>query len=236
MMYPYGNFLIDFDREHGTLRHRNSTGNTRCAIIVETRPTFFLPKVIRNVMYFLGEGWNLHMLGSPECLRHVGESLPGWRFSMIELSRRRRFTIETYNRILSSPKLWSALAEEKVLVFQADSLLTGSNIEDFAQYDYVGAPCGSFDEHYIANGGLSLRSRQTMLECVQRHERRPEEPEDIYFTRAVRHQGGKMPDFNTATLFSVESIYTGHPVGVHGTDKFFHSPEVAERITRAVRY
>ena len=236
MMYPYGNFLIDFDREHSTLRHQNRAGNKRCAIIVETRPTFFLPKVVRNVMYFLGQGWNLHVLGSRPCLRYVMESLPGWHLSLVEVTKHSRFTIDEYNKILLSPQLWSTIPEEKVLVFQTDSLLTGPNIEDFAQYDYIGAPCGSFDEQYIANGGLSLRTRQTMLDCVLRHKPEPGEPEDIFFTRAVRLEGGAMPDVKTATRFSVESIYTEHPVGVHGTDKFFHSVDVAERITQAVRY
>ena len=236
MMYPYADFLIDFDREHGTWRHRNRSANTRCAIILETRPSFFLPKVVRNVMYFLGEGWNLHVLGSKPCLRYVMESLPGWNPSLVEVGKGYRFTIEQYNQILLSPRLWSTLPEQKVLVFQTDTVLTGPNVEDFTQYDYVGAPCRSFDENYVANGGLSLRSRQTMLDCVTRHTPEPGEPEDVFFTRAVRSEGGAMPDVKTATLFSVESVYTGHPVGVHGTDKFFHPIEVAERITRAVRY
>ncbi len=43
-----------------------------------------------------------------------------------------------------------------------------------------------------------------------------------------------MPSLVTACRFAVESMYTGHPVGVHGTDKCFHSTEIAEKITRAI--
>ena len=234
MMYPYGRFLLDFDLEHAAMTHRNRPGNTRCALIIETRPLFFLPMVVRNVMHFLGPRWNLRVLGSPRSLRYLEESLPGWDLSPAEVTPRPRLAIADYNRLLLSPRLWEALPEDKVLVFQSDSLLTGPNIEDFEEYDYIGAPCGTFDENYIANGGLSLRTRETMLECLRRHTPEATEPEDVFFTRAARRGGVRMPDFKTATLFSVESVYTGHPVGVHGTDKFFHPVEVAELITRAI--
>lgn len=56
LMFPYADFLLDFERKHGDLTHQNSSENTRAAVIVETRPGFFLPRVIRNVMYFLGPG------------------------------------------------------------------------------------------------------------------------------------------------------------------------------------
>jgi hypothetical protein len=62
------------------------------------------------------------------------------------------------------------------------------------------------------------------------------ENEDAYFTPTVRRIGGAMPDFETATRFSVESVYTTHPVGVHGTDRFYHDVQVAKKITRAISY
>jgi hypothetical protein len=236
MMYPYAGFLIDFDREHADLTHRNRPDNRRCAVIVESRPVFFLPKVVRNVVHFLGPAWNLHVLGSPGSLRFLRESLQGWEFSDSVVTESPRLSTAEYNRILLSPQFWTSLPAEKVLVFQTDSLLTGSNIEDFADYDLIGAPCGRFDEGYIANGGLSLRTREVMLDCLLRFAPAPNEPEDVYFTRAARRLGAKMPDFQTATRFSLESVYTTHPVGVHGTDKFFHPVEVAEQVTRAIRF
>jgi hypothetical protein len=234
-MHPYARFLIDFERRHLGLIHRNSLNNTRAAVIIETRPLFFLPKVVRNVMFFLGPQWNLHVFGSPESMRYLQDCLPGWDVWYAAVSPQYRLGIDAYNRILLSAGFWGALREEKILLFQPDSLLTGANIEEFAGYDYVGAPCRTFDEGYVANGGLSLRTREAMHDCVRRFDPEPGEAEDVFFSRAVRSAGAAMPDLRTAARFSVESIYAGHPVGVHGTDKFFHSVEVAERITRAVR-
>jgi hypothetical protein len=48
--------------------------------------------------------------------------------------------------------------------------------------------------------------------------------------------GASLPDLETAAAFAVESIYTRHPVGVHGTDKCYHGIDVAQKVTRAIQY
>jgi hypothetical protein len=236
LMFPYANFLLDFERKHGDLTHQNSPENTRAAVIVETRPGFFLPRVIRNVMYFLGPGWNLYVFGREEAMAYVQDSLPDW-----DVWYRRvpgsgpRLSREHYNQLLMFPEFWASFPETKLLVFQSDSLLSSPHIDEFLDYDYIGAPVG-FDENYVANGGLSLRTRDVMLECLKRFPPPQGENEDAYFTPAVRRIGGAVPDFRTATRFCVESFYSAHPVGVHGTDKYFHSIEVARKIAQAIPY
>jgi hypothetical protein len=237
MMYPYAEFLIDFYRKHAGMTHQNCPENTRAAVIIETRPHFFLPKVIRNVMFFLGPQWNLHILCGEHSYSYIQRFLPGWDVRIIRIPTVACHLPEaSYNQIMTSPGFWGLFSESKLLVFQSDSLLSGANVEDFLRYDYIGAPCGRFDEQYIANGGLSLRTRRVMLDCLSRRRPQPGVPEDVFFTQAVREIGAAMPDLPTAVRFSVESLYTTHPFGVHGTDKYFHSTDVAEKITRAISY
>jgi hypothetical protein len=237
MMHPYGQFLTEFADKHADSVHRNRPGNTRAAVIVETRALYFLPMVIRNVMFFLGPEWNLHLFCSADSRGFLLDSLPGWEPSVTQLPRRlRRLPPGEYNAILTSPAFWNRFSEDKLLIFQHDSLLCGRNIEEFTGYDYVGAPCGRFDERYTGNGGLSLRTRQVMLDCLARFPPEPGEPEDVFFTRAARRLGAAVPALATACRFSVESLYTGQPVGVHGTDKFFHGLDIAEKIIAATSY
>jgi Protein of unknown function (DUF5672) len=237
MLYPYAEFLIDFDQKHAKMVHQNCPENTQAAVLLESRPDFFAPKVIRNVMYFLGPRWNLHILCGEYSHDYLQEALRGWDVDIkkipgmgICLSR------EDQRAMKMSPEFWMRFRESRLLIFEPDSLLSGPNVDDFADFDFVGAPCARFDEHYIANGGLSLRTRQVMLDCLARFTPEPGLREDIFFTNAVRELGAAMPDYETATRFSVESVYTAHPVGVHGTDKYYHSAEMAEKITRAISY
>jgi hypothetical protein len=237
MLYPYAEFLMDFDRKHAAMVHQNCPENTRAAILVETRPHFFVPKVIRNVMYFLGPRWNLHIMSSEHSHGYLHEALRGWNVGITKVpSLGLRIARHDYRAMKLSRDFWMRFRESKLLIFEVDSLLSGPNVEDFIDYDFVGAPCGFSGEQYAANGGLSLRTRQVMLDCLSRFTPEPGIPEDVFFTNAVRNLGGKMPDYETATRFSVESIYTAHPVGVHGTDKYYHSAEVAEKITRSISY
>jgi hypothetical protein len=236
MMYPYAEFLLAFDRSHRDLVHRNAPENTRAAVIIESRPDYFLPVVIRETMHFLGPRWNLHVFCGELNHAYVCRSLEGWDVHIQKLPGLGRLTVAQYSGILMSPAFWSAFAEDKVLVFQTDSILCGSNVDDFFSYDFVGAPCGRFDELYIANGGLSLRSRRVMLDCLSRLSPKDGVPEDVFFTAAARSIGAAMPGLAVACRFAVESIYTDHPFGVHGTDKNYHSLDVAEKITRAIRF
>jgi hypothetical protein len=235
MMYPYAEFLLDFERKHASFTHRNVSSNEMAAVIVETRPFFFLPKIIRNVMFFLGSKWNLHVVCGEMNERFVKQALLGWDVNVIKLPGLYSLPVERYNEMLTSNWFWDFFPEEKLLLFQVDSMLCGRHIGEFLQYDYVGAPCVSADESYIANGGLSLRSRSKVLECLAAKPYTGGQ-EDVYFTHAMRQIGAKMPDFATAVRFSVESLFTPRPLGVHGTDKCWHSIEEAERIVSGIEY
>ena len=236
MMFPYAEFLLSFDNKHGSMTHRNAPENTRAAVIIETRPFFFLPKVIRNTMFFLNQRWNLYVFCGELSYDYVSAALQGWAVHIIKIPGLYRLSTSDYNKFLTDPNFWRRFKEEKLLIFQADSILTSADIDAFMDYDYVGAPCGRFDAQYIANGGLSLRTRQVMIECTTKF--RPSEAvaEDVFFTQAIRSIGATMPNLDTATRFAVESVYTTHPVGVHGTDKCYHPIEVAQKIVSAIQY
>ena len=145
-MAPYAEFLVDFTRRHRDHVHCNTAGNGLAAVIVETRPAYFLPRVIRNVMYFLGPEWNLYVVTAQSTVDFIHRELRGWRPAVVPvpdelLSRNGGLRREQYNRLLCSPEFWRWFGEEKLLTFQVDSLLTGAGIGGFLDYDYIGAPC-----------------------------------------------------------------------------------------------
>src|SRR5258708_1980114 len=119
MMFPYAEFLMDFDRKHGAMAHANSPENTRAAIIVESRPLYFLPKVIRNTMYFLGPTWNLHVFWGEHSHEFVRSSLPGWEVGIVKIPGLYRMGIPEYNSLLMGPPFWQLFREEKLLLFQS---------------------------------------------------------------------------------------------------------------------
>jgi hypothetical protein len=76
------------------------------------------------------------------------------------------------SRFFTSPWFWEATTPaEHVLLFQADSILCSNspqNIDDFLEYDFVGAPIDSDRGLGLGwNGGLSIRNRKMCLDIVK---------------------------------------------------------------------
>ena len=114
-------------------------------------------------------------------------------------------TYNDYNNLLLTTKFWNLFKGEKILIYQSDSLIFKSNIDEFLYYDYIGAPLNSsciLAESNVGNGGLSLRSKKTMLDvlnhinCDKRYSKIAEDykikykldniPEDIYFSQNIQ--------------------------------------------------
>lgn len=173
------------------------------AVIIDDRPSSHLDNIILEHKKFLPEDWDI-----------------------IHIKDKSINSLKDYNKILVSKEFWESMPE-KVLIFQHDSMLLRKGIEDFLDYDYIGAPIldtGCF------NGGLSLRSRDMMLKVIEKipyvMEPNPYRilHEDMYFSAGIRELGGKLPDVETASLFSVETIFCLGSIGYHAIDKHL-SPE-----------
>ena len=223
----FARYLMAFDERHRDAVVRNDPDKPHRAVIIDSRRDLFLPMVLRNVMHFLGEDWNLQVFCGTHNQAWLQRHLDGWAIdvSVINVAR---IPVAQYNRILMSEAFWQRFPENDLLVFQADSLMCGHHIADFMEWDYIGAPCmdGS-----IYNGGFSYRKREAMLAAIATHGQAPQsEVEDVFFSKALRAEGARLPDPQTAARFSVESHYVAHPVGVHGTDKYYLSEDVVRRI------
>ncbi len=136
---------------------------------------------------------------------------------------------------MKSSELWKQFPEEKLLVFESNSIMCGSNIGEFDEHDFIGAPMGTPDGFFL-HGGFSLRSRRKVIECIVKGKSPSEEPEDVFFTRMMRQIGAATPDFETASRFAVSSVFEAHPVGVPAADDCLHSIEVAERIVGQIAH
>jgi hypothetical protein len=132
--------------------------------------------------------------------------------------------------LLTSTDFWQSLPFDKVLIFQHDSGLLRKGIEQFLEYDFIGAPLYHIDFPAM-NGGLSLRSKSAMLECIMQLPWNPSlGNEDIYFCNLLKRiPGSKLPTKEIAQSFSVETIYGLGSLGYHAVEKW-HSKEIVNKI------
>ena len=136
-------------------------------------------------------------------------------------------TIKDYNLLMTDSNLWERLSKkcDRVLVFQSDSCLLRAGIDNFYEYDYIGA---SWDFHpYVGNGGLSLRNPKVMAEICTNYKYDGETNEDIYFARIVKENYYLAP-IEQADKFSVETKFRLGSMGYHAIDKYLKRDQVQQ--------
>ena len=209
--YPIPKFKMDSDK---------------CAVLVDTRCLPNFEFVIRQVGRFLDDTWsmtiftgNLNYDYVKEICNQIGN------ISVINLNID-SMTINDYNNMLLTESFWNRINAEHILIFQGDSLLLRHGINDYLDYDYVGAPWPHDSFTTVGNGGLSLRRKSAIIRVFKEYdisqaplELKPEfldqVPEDVYFSYGLTYLQGNVPSWEEAMKFSVESIPYDNPIGMH---------------------
>lgn len=198
-------------------------------VIVETRQISNIRDIVENHVYY--SGFKPMVFHGSVNSEYMKEQLQGLGCTYFNIGVN-ELTADGYNRLLTSKFFWEHIPAEKVLIFQHDSFLLRKGIDDFLQYDFIGAPI--FHEHLpmpCMNGGVSLRSKSKMLEVIKKipYDVNIHGNEDIYFCRGIEMIGGNFPTLETAMKFSCESVFSLGSLGVHAIEKYL-SPEQCEQI------
>lgn len=146
-------------------------------------------------------------------------------WSMVHISQPMT-TMQEYNELLASRGFWEAMCDH-VLIFQHDSLLLRHGIEEFLEWDFIGAPLYHIPFPAM-NGGLSLRKRDAMLKVIDNFPYNGGN-EDMFFCNGLQALNGNLPDKETAKKFSVETEFSLGSLGFHSPWKYL-TPEEVEQI------
>ena len=140
--------------------------------------------------------------------------------------------LRDYNRYMTSYHFWDKVKDyDKVLIIQHDSGLLREGIEEFYDFDYIGAPWPW--NNYGGNGGLSLRSVNACRDLIAK------KPynfaygyEDVYFSNGLYESGHQVNGKNQGMRFSVETIYTLGSLGYHAINKHLSRDQVNKIMTQ----
>jgi hypothetical protein len=131
-------------------------------------------------------------------------------------------TVEEYSDFLKTTNFWNNLTGEKILIYQEDSFIFNNNIDNFINYDYIGAPwIEKILPIPVGNGGISLRTKKVMIDIIERinlEGKMNEEiiSEDVFFSKHMQRLSiGKIADTETASRFSSELIYNKNSFSGH---------------------
>lgn len=213
-------YMKQFDLPSSYFQHITNFTNKFC-VIIETRKLESLVLVIKNFMYLLQDKkWGFivyHGTDNEKFIKSNLENIPNIIYINMGISN---MSVNDYNQLLLSQSFWKQLLHnncEHCLIYQTDTALFKDNVDEFIQYDYIGAPWVN-NLHEIlelGNGGLSLRSVWKMLYILDNHEIIGHWHEDCFFSYWCIKDKFHFPDKKTAQQFSVETIFYEDPCGVH---------------------
>ncbi|GMR05682.1 MAG: hypothetical protein BMS9Abin25_0257 [Gammaproteobacteria bacterium] len=226
--------------------------NADCSIVLmEPRLHPNLEYVLRNTLYFAGEGWGLEIFAGPENWDYLKNLTRDWGTVRFHDLQTENLGSAQYNSLKKSADTWRRLSAETLLWIELDCLLVQPGIGKFLEWDYIGAPWRTeiaiSPNCRVGNGGLSLRSRSAMLRIAEASIDNPiPNPsviftEDLYFCinmqlcNQQRPGSFKIPDVETAAQFSVESIYSPSPIGLHKTWSYL-TPQKLELLLGLIDY
>jgi hypothetical protein len=202
------------------------------AVLIEYRCLPHLEFLIRNAIIKLGEKWchtiicgNLNFKYMVNMCQSISPKIKVINTDYDNLTQ------YEYSNFLTTHDFWDLLQGEKVLIYQEDTLIFKNNIDEFLEWDYIGAPWPDGANHNsknVGNGGLSLRSRTVMKEIIDLfdlfhtgeryigHKTSKLLFEDVYFTKnMVDFNIGLLADKEPASNFSTEFICNKDSFGGH---------------------
>jgi len=207
------------------------------AVLIEYRCFPHVELLIRNAIIKLGSNWSYTIVCGNlnyEFMKKICEKISN-NIKIIKTNFD-NLTQNDYSLFLADTKFWNLLNGKKILIYQEDSFIFKNNIQEFIEWDYIGAPWPKNTNdtpNCVGNGGVSLRTKQTMIDIINKVSIKNTIinestkiymkqnnlticPEDVYFSLNMQKLNiGKVADFDTAFKFSTESLnnpnsFAGH--------------------------
>lgn len=193
------------------------------SIIIENRVVINFEQILKNHIYFLNKNnqdvkWGLQIFHSDGNENYIRKIVSGWDNVVMTKIDIEDIDKVSHTKLLKNLEFWELVKGEIILNFQIDSLLLRDNIDDFLEYDFIGAPWTKPKEgKFIGNGGLSIRNKSKVINYLNTYDYEDDVWEDIFFVKHL--QDHQLPDILTAMQFSVEDIFYPYPTGLHNPVK-----------------
>ncbi len=137
------------------------------AVLIEFRMLPHLSFILKNSIFKLGSEWsftiicgNLNYDFFNNLKRVINRDIKIIKKDIDNISR------EEYSIMLLDSSFYKMFTGEKILIYQEDTIILQSLSKHFLKYDYVGAPFANKD---VGNGGLSLRTKNIMIEICEKY-------------------------------------------------------------------
>ncbi|KAK8092082.1 hypothetical protein PG997_002443 [Apiospora hydei] len=157
---------------------RSPYNESKVALLIENRENPILAPLMLHFMSVVPPDWRFRFMGSNESVQYINRSMAireqvnAGKLDLTYIpSNMSTAGQEMISRFLTNRWLYETVLQpaEWLLVFQTDSILCANsrqNINDYLEYDWVGAPWNP-NGKFGGNGGLSLRRVSSIIEILR---------------------------------------------------------------------
>lgn len=193
------------------------------AVFIEFREFDHIEFILRNAILQLGSKWSFTVICGNENYNFMIKICNNiCKNIKIIKTTFNAVTIREYSDFLKTVDFWNLLVGEKILIYQEDSFIFNNNIEEFIEYDYIGAPWRDrVLPICVGNGGLSLRTKQVMIDIIKEINNDKTLineiiSEDVFFSKHMQRLNiGKIAEEEIAERFSSELIHNKNSFAGH---------------------
>ncbi len=191
------------------------------AVITETRPKAIIPEIIEQHLSMLPDDFELIVFCSKENVRNFYDFDRNINKYFVTIR-----SLHDYNMLMTSDFYWNKLlAYEHVLIFQTDSKILRTGIEEFYDYDFIGAPWKFQDKG--GNGGISLRTPKVMMDIIKSIPYNGNPFEDVFYSNNVEKFGNLAPR-SECEKFGCETIFKLGTFSCHAIKNYMNHEQVKQ--------
>jgi len=205
--------------------------NKKC-VLIEPRKHPLLKFVVYNFMWLLApKGYGLHIFCGTENRDFVEDICKDMNEVSFYTLPYDNLSEPLYNMLLTNPQFYECIDghPDHILIFQTDTILLKDNVDDYLEWDYIGAAWKhTLHSNRGMNGGLSLRNRNAMIKLLTENPllRMDNEDGHISYTNSDKLH---LPPLEKRLEFSVETVWKCEcPTGFHATYKFQPEERIKE--------
>ena len=207
-----------------------------------------LVNILHRFNLWLDFKWKIqvfHSHISSDKIREQTKNISYDRLILSAIKGKDCYNRESFNSMMATNvSFWETCVGDKILIFQPDTAFCSNSpyfIDLFLAYDFIGAPLPMIyftgprfgekinikedNDFYGGNGGFSLRSKASMVECSRLanngsliYPEIPGEQEDMFFAKCLKYhlKNQNLPCRRVAAAFSAEStMENSKPMAVH---------------------
>ncbi|KAI8824044.1 uncharacterized protein EV422DRAFT_518715 [Fimicolochytrium jonesii] len=221
--------------------------HTKLALLVEQRALMNMAPILLHYMATVPDDWPFHVMHTAANAHIFQESYALRKYvktGKLNLTLMPAHIIlrnaPDVSAFLTKTWLWDQFpAAEHIFFFQLDAMICSNSpqtIDDYIQFDWVGAPWPHFPHLRGGNGGFSMRRKSRMLRCLRDRKWNPgDQPEDVWFTECMQsYPDAHMPTLEQGRAWAVEGYDNPGYLGIHKpyngvnvTSHFGFCPEAA---------